>query len=175
MRTPTCLAILLTSASITVPVALAGTPGAQTASHPTAYCQTALPVFDGNVRKRPLAVQNEGTGPAFVTCSYPTPEGRVPGSSVTTRVWQYVLNTSASPVTINCTGVASTSTHANAQYVVKSLVVNPGAGEQVINWYAADFEDSPAVFPNQGIFSVSCSLPSGAGLGVSYINASDVI
>jgi len=171
MRLPILMAVVFTSASITAPVALAGTPGAQTASHPTAYCQTALPVFDGNIRKRPLAVQNEGTGPAFVTCSYPSPEGRTPGNSSTTRVWQYVLNNSDSPVTINCTGVASTNNHAGAQYVVKSLVVDPGAGEQVINWYAADFEGSPTVFPNQGIFSVSCSLPPGAGVGVSYINA----
>ena len=30
-----------------------------------------LPVFDTQIRKRPLAVGNEGAAPAFVTCSLP--------------------------------------------------------------------------------------------------------
>ncbi len=33
------------------------------------YCQPALPAF-GKVRKRPLGVQNEGEGNAFVTCAF---------------------------------------------------------------------------------------------------------
>ncbi len=41
------------------------------AANATAFCQTALPVFDGNVRKRPLAVTNEGTSNAFISCSIP--------------------------------------------------------------------------------------------------------
>ncbi len=36
----------------------------------TSYCQAALPAFEGAIRKRPLAVQNEGTTNAFVTCSF---------------------------------------------------------------------------------------------------------
>ena len=170
MRLSSCLATLITSAAIVGPVALAGEPNRQSVSHPTGYCQTSLPVFDGNVRKRPLAVQNEGTGVAFVTCSYPSPEGREPGESATTRVWQYFVNTSAAPVTVSCTGVASTNNQDSAQYVTKSRVVNPGAGEQSISWYAADFAGMPTVFPNQGAFSVSCGLPPGAGIGVAYVN-----
>jgi len=33
-------------------------------------CQGALPNYEGAIRKRPLAVQNEGTGSAFVTCAF---------------------------------------------------------------------------------------------------------
>ena len=146
----------------------------QTISHATANCQTALPVFDGNVRKRPVAVQNEGTSIAFVTCSFPSPEGRQPGSaSVTTAVWQYFVNNGANPVTVNCTGVATNNSVQLAEYVPKSIVVTPGAGEQALIWQAFDFAGAPAVFPNQGAFSISCSLPPGAGVGTSYVNGTD--
>ena len=33
-------------------------------------CQPALPTFDGSIRKRPKAVQNEGTSIAFITCGF---------------------------------------------------------------------------------------------------------
>ncbi len=33
-------------------------------------CQPALPLDDAAVRKKPLAVQNEGIATAFITCSF---------------------------------------------------------------------------------------------------------
>ena len=42
--------------------------GTRINGHGTANCQSALPVFDGNIRKRPMALANEGAGNAFVTC-----------------------------------------------------------------------------------------------------------
>lgn len=147
--------------------------GLQSVSHPTNYCQSALPVFDGNIRKRPQAVQNEGTGPAFVTCSYPSGEGRVAGpDGTTTMVWQYLINNSDAAVTINCTGVAGYPGDGPEQFIVKSAVVDPGAIGEAHIWEAADFDGAPAAFPEQGVFSISCNLPPGAGLAQSYVNSS---
>ena len=145
----------------------------QIASQATNYCQSALPVFDGNIRKRPLGVQNEGTGNAFVTCSYPTGEGRTSGSN-TTRVWQYFLNNTDEDITVNCTGVSGTVA-ATAQYVPKDIVVPAGGASAELSWFAEDFAGAPAVFPNQGVFSISCAIPPGAGLRQSYVDSDEDI
>lgn len=149
--------------------ALSATQPRQITTHPTGICQSALPVFDGNIRKRPLAVQNEGTGNAFITCSYPSGEGRFAGNSATTRVWQYMVNISANPVTINCTGVAGTPS-ASFQ-VVKSVVVPANSSAAEISWFAADFPGTPLTFPGNGVFSASCLLPPGAGVRQSFVDS----
>lgn len=38
----------------------------------TGACKSALPVYDGNIRSRPLGVRNEGNSNAFVSCSMPS-------------------------------------------------------------------------------------------------------
>lgn len=60
-------------------------------SNATGVCQAALPAFDGLVRKRPLAVQNESTGHAFVTCSLTT-DTIVSGGSGTEVLILYLIN-----------------------------------------------------------------------------------
>lgn len=150
--------------------AYAVTQPRQIVSLPTNYCQAALPVFEGLIRKRPLAVQNEGSSTAFITCSYPSGEGRNSGS-VTTRVWQYFLNNTGANITINCTGVSGDDGLSSPQFIVKSLVVPPGSTGAQISWFAADFAGAPSVFPSQGQFSTSCAIPPGGGLRQAYINS----
>lgn len=172
MNAPLSLALTVSlfGGSMLAAGALHAGGGIQSVSHPTNYCQSALPVFDGNIRKRPQAVQNEGTGGAFVTCSYPSGEGRTSGGSATTRVWQYFINNSDAPVTINCTGVAGHPGDEADQFIPKSLILNPDELDE-ISWLAEDFEGAPAVFPEQGNFSISCNLPPGAGLAQAYVNS----
>lgn len=143
----------------------------QSVSLPTNYCQAALPAFEGLIRKRPLAVQNEGAATAFITCSYPSGEGRGIGGSVTTRVWQFFLNNSGGDITINCTGVSGNDGATSPQFIVKSLVVAPGDTSSQISWFASDFAGAPAVFPSQGQFSTSCAIPPGGGLRQAYVNS----
>ena len=38
-------------------------------------CQAALPAYEGLIRKRPMAIQNEGVSTAFVTCAPVTLQG----------------------------------------------------------------------------------------------------
>ncbi len=149
--------------------ALSATQPRQITTHPTGICQSALPVFDGNIRKRPLAVQNEGSGDAFITCSYPSGEGRFAGGSPTTRVWQYMVNISANPVTVTCTGVAGSP--ASSFQVVKSVVVPANSSTAEISWFAADFPGAPTTFPGNGAFSASCLLPPGAGVRTSFVDS----
>lgn len=146
----------------------------QISSQATNYCQSALPVFDGNIRKRPLGVQNEGTGSAFITCSYPTGEGRLIAGSNTTRVWQYFINNTDEDITVNCTGVSGLVA-ASAEYLPKSIVVPAGGASTQLSWFAVDFAGAPAVFPNQSVFSISCSIPPGAGLRQSYVDSDEDI
>ncbi|MEO6138716.1 MAG: hypothetical protein ABIP11_08660, partial [Luteimonas sp.] len=72
----------------------------------TGACQSALPVFDGQIRKRPLAVQNEGTSAAFVSCSFMDTDRSVNG---VTDVFLYADNNTSSSVTVNCTLVTDIS------------------------------------------------------------------
>lgn len=167
----TALAAGLIVASAVLAPDMTAAADRQIASQAVNYCQSALPVFDGNIRKRPLAVQNEGTGTAFVTCSYPSGEGRGIGGSVTTQVWQYFINNADGDLTVNCTGVSGVTLE-NAQFIVKSNVVPAGASS-VLVWSAEDFAGAPAVFPSHSVFSISCSLPPGAGLRQSYVNSDE--
>jgi len=127
----------------------------------TSYCQTALPVFDGNVRKRPLAVQNEGSGDAFVTCSFT-------GQVVELRGAVLVLvNNGSSDASLSCTGVTGLNNSVN-EYVTKTVVV-PASGINALVWLGNDFAGAPDTIPGLGLFNVSCKLPPGTGLGKSYV------
>jgi hypothetical protein len=65
-------------------------------------CQAALPSYEGQIRKRPLAIQNEGTAAAFITCS-PSSLQYVPMQDFGHGV--FLANNSAASVTVNCTAV----------------------------------------------------------------------
>lgn len=71
MKSPTLAmmpaAMTLAVAAMFMPQANAGT----SASNATGMCQSALPVFDTQIRKRPLGVNNEGASNAFISCSIP--------------------------------------------------------------------------------------------------------
>lgn len=130
-------------------------------SNPTNYCQAALPVFDGNVRKRPLAVQNEGSGNAFITCNFNTQGGAI------TDVVVYFASSNTSSLSVTCTGVNSYNTGAN-EYIVKTAALNGTGGQNFIAWSASDFSGAPAYIPD-GLFGISCNLLPGVGINDSYV------
>lgn len=158
--TSRCLAIAACAACLHAP-AQSATIVRNFSANATSYCQTALPVFDGNVRKRPLAVQNEGSSNAFVTCSF---TAQATDANLVTLI---ANNIGASPASLTCTAVTGLNTGAN-EYVVKTVVV-PASGWQGMQWTGADFNGSPAKIPGIGLFNVSCALPPGVGIGNSVI------
>jgi len=82
-------------------------------SHGTANCQAALPVFDGNLRKRPLAFANEGPGNAFVTCD--TDSISIASEGTFTLIDVFFANNGTGTPAIDCTlvniGASATTYH----------------------------------------------------------------
>lgn len=156
--------------TVAIAAATAAAPSAdaavrQTQSNPTNYCQTALPVFDGNVRKRPVSVQNEGTGNAFVTCSWniDTLAETNAESSGILQADVYFHSDAAGSVT--CTGVAGWN-GVQAQSVKVLTLTGGGQTETSMRWVPADFPQGQL---GTGLFSVSCNLAPGQGIDDSYI------
>ncbi len=149
----------------TVVLALAPTAAAQAqwtlsqiaSASPTENCQAALPVFDGNIRKRPLAMQNEGSTSAFVTCAFRGAtlfwrQGVITGITVNLR------NDASTSRTIGCTLVTQNPLNNAPSYSTLSRQLAPGASA-TMQW-DADGNGSTLFYTP----AVSCSLPPGAAI-----------
>lgn len=128
-------------------------------------CNGALPSYEGALRKRPLGVQNEGSSPAFVTCS-------LPGSFQTYGNDSLVLaftNQNAAPVDVNCTFVDDlTAPFGSPAYYPLTIRVL-GNSARDAGWSAAQGE----------LFSpwanVSCNLPAGVALNALEVQFDEPI
>jgi hypothetical protein len=127
----------------------------------TDVCQPALPAFDGQIRKRPLAMQNEGNANAFVTCAFGGAFNGVPSQKTVTVGF---TNITSAGITVNCTLVDAQDGVINPEYFPKSIDVPPmGAPVTLLLWSAIN--DNGGVrftYP-----SVSCLLPPGTGVQVT--------
>ena len=135
-------------------------------SGPTARCQGALPVFETAIRKRPLAVQNEGTSAAFVTCSFEFDSVNALDNTAT-LVDAYFTNTSATAKTVSCTAVTGfEGDEIPNEYVSLEETIAPGATSEGIYWIDTDFPEGGLA---SGLVSISCNIPAGVGVNDSYI------
>lgn len=131
-------------------------------------CQGALPNYEGSFRKRPLAVVNQGSTGAFLTCGASTYAffGQGPGNS---EVGLYVTNRTAIDADISCTMVDGlvggdiASTFAN--YYPQTLTVAAN-NYDYISW-SGSF--SPY---GQG---VSCNVPASWEVNRVWVGYSDEI
>lgn len=121
---------------------------------PVGNCQAALPAFEGQTRKRPLALVNESDSVAFVTCAYTTEEVSLNVMGFNTRA----TNLSDVSATLSCTAVVGDEAE-DASYIVKSLVLAPGA-DGVLAWGTAD--NGGLLFAKS--VAISCALPPLVGL-----------
>lgn len=126
---------------------------------PVGNCQAALPTYEGNIRKRPLAITNEGTGPAFVTCALTTEEVSLNVQSFATRI----SNLSAAPATITCTAVVGDELE-GADYIAKSATLAPES-TGTLTWNTAD--NGGLLFAKS--VAISCNLPPWTGLNRNRI------
>lgn len=138
-------------------------PGA-ISSGPANYCRPALPAFDGKIRTRPLAMQNEGNDNAFVTCSM----GSIREFGTEADTVEYdiaVSNNSQQQMEILCTAVSGrASAPAGVHSVTRGLSLAPGA--------EAVFEFDNGDFPGAAIpllVSYSCLLPPGGAINDMYV------
>lgn len=143
------IATALLAASL--PAAAATKPRTMTTTAAGA-CQSALPAFEGLVRKRPLAVANEGDATAFVTCGFHGPHLRH-----TTNATMHFENTGSSDATVSCT-LVDRLTGQTPSYMAKSVNVPAGSGAALV-WNPAN--NSGRQFAN---LAASCALPPATGV-----------
>lgn len=161
------------AAALAIGSAMTSHAGAATAvrdhwSHGTANCQAALPVFDGNIRKRPLAFANEGATHAFVTCD--TDNFSIPVEGSFTLVGMYFSNDGADDAAITCTlvDILANGTH----YFPESTGSIPPGGNSFILWSPSSYYDDGQLFRAPAI---SCNLPPQTRINfVEYAYREDI-
>lgn len=130
-------------------------------------CQGAMPHYEGNLRKRPTAIANEGSTNAFVSCSLA--QDWFGNSAYYGLV---VNNNGTAEVIVTCTFAAGIKLNGNSLFVPtllpKTFPVPAGAYADP-QWTAADNGNSP--LPASGNWS--CNLPAGTEIGGVYVAVDD--
>jgi hypothetical protein len=153
------------SLSTTMP-AHAGTVDRVESLSPVLSCQPALPAYEGKVRKRPLAMVNEGTSTAYVTCGLTSdensPYSEWPGPRmVMIEVANYAGTSSA---TVNCTLVEPLG-----YYYPLAIEVTAGTSSQSY-WLAYSLTEGQG-FGQRWTFyrpAISCALPPQTQINTIY-------
>lgn len=134
-------------------------------SGPVEKCQPALPAYEASFRKRPLAIQNEGTVTAFVTCAFVWDKlaesggGQVPTDYDSISIW--FTNNGTGAATVSCTAVYGREMQTTL-YSTQTAMIGSG-NKALISWSdQINFDDYRAV-------AVSCAIPSGVGINESMI------
>ncbi|MGY0613230.1 MULTISPECIES: hypothetical protein [unclassified Luteimonas] len=137
----------------------AATTSRMTTASAPALCQPALPAYDGRIRKRPLAVQNESSTNAFVSCAL-IGDGNSLGG--TQQIFVYLINLNDAPASITCTLVNS---HAGDVFLsvtkTREVPANDPGGATGLHWLPVDNGGNPF----SRWTSLSCNLPAGTGIG----------
>lgn len=148
----------LAAATMSSPVS-AATATRNYFSHAVASCQSALPAFDVNLRKRPQGIRNLGPGGSFVTCD--SEQLNNLGASLTQLAVYFNNVSGADGVTVSCTLVDGVyDLTFGVGFIPKtSAPMAAGAFGGSISWTTADNGSSNYTAP-----AVSCLLPQGVEL-----------
>nr|ACA34414.1 hypothetical protein [uncultured bacterium pTW2] len=133
------------------------------------FCRLTLPTTSSPIRNRATGVRNEGSTSTFVTCVYPSGEGRVSGGSKNTAIWLYVASLDGALHDMSCTGVASDADF-NLTYVSKTGVAPPTSTGAALIWEPDDFGDWGTI-QDHGQFSVTCLLPPQTAITLGYVDS----
>lgn len=126
----------------------------------TGICQGALPAFDTQIRKRPLAVRNEGTQGAFVSCSLSGEE------DVAHDFAQFVFtNSTGAEATVGCTVVTGRAVF-DTMYYPRSVDIPAGGTHSI----AISFDNATDM---ANLVNSSCLLPPGVQLDYIRIDSVD--
>lgn len=140
--------------------------------NPTGVCQSALPVYDGQIRKRPKAIQNEGTSPAYVTCSWTAQGGFAENSGNPTALAMTFSVNDGQPDHVSCLAVLGNQGHTLPTYT-RGTDLHSNGGVRALIWLPADFGASGR-FPS-GLINVSCLLNPGVGINASQLSFDEEI
>ena len=128
-------------------------------------CQGALPNYEGNFRKRPLAVVNEGSTAAFLTCGID--DAATDGTIGTNEVTLYVVNRTGAAADISCTMVDGyvDATTGFANYYPQTITAS-STTYSFLDWTGSYSPYSQAV---------SCNVPAAFEVNVIYGSYNDEI
>ena len=159
MNTAVTLSSLLVAATaVLVPPAAQAAFVTRNESYPAVtVCQAALPAYEGAIRKRPRAVQNEGTTTAFITCGVAGRGGFRSTGPNARYIIIYLTNVGTASATVSCTALEGQGTAAG---FTSSRTVPVGADQSI---EVAAMEIDPAA-GSWRVPVVSCALPPGTGI-----------
>lgn len=125
-------------------------------------CQSALPVFDGNIRKRPTAVSNEGSAPAFVSCSLYSDFNSAPSAGL----GLLFSNNTGAAAQVNCTLVNGVRFIGEAPPLLIPKTFTVAANSSLESAFTADDNGGEAFqIPS---FNLNCRLPVGVEINSLY-------
>ena len=144
----------LLAAGLAALAALAVVPAASAATYrahyisATAVCSGPLPVYDANLKRRPLGILNQGTSNVFISCSVPSDfEGDLTNGS---NVVNVLFTSFGAGGTVNCT--LNAGRRGSSGSVGATVNVDAGGSNTVI-WNNINKVDS------WGSYNFSCSVP----------------
>lgn len=148
-------AILAGGLSVVVAMACLAIPGAASANSyrahyisATAVCSGPLPVYDSNLKRRPLGILNQGTSNVFISCSVPSDyEGDMTSTS---NVVEVMFTSFGAAGTVNCT--LNAGYRAVSGSVAATTSVTAG-GTNYLAWSNINKMDT------WGSYNFSCVLP----------------
>ncbi|MEP6634165.1 MAG: hypothetical protein ABJA62_08135 [Luteimonas sp.] len=123
-------------------------------------CQPSLAAFENQIRNRPLALQNEGTSPVFISCSFTGTDRAANGFDVIVLIFD---NNTSSTVNVTCSLVTGLSKFGTQQALPKTIVMQPNSGgfQNQMFWTPGDNGGQP--FDNFSL-NADCTLPAGTGI-----------
>lgn len=138
----------------------------------TGTCQGALPVFEANLRKRPLGINNEGTGAAFVSCAFSTTRDQlddVLGNRIVSYFGAFFTNNNSADTQVSCVGIRGLAGEPDNVFESQSVTVLangvPGTADTGYIFFGPAQGD-PLDYQN---VSMSCNLPAGVSINDTYV------
>jgi len=133
------------------------------ASDAVANCQPAMPTFEGNIRKRPMALANEGNTTVFITC------GSEHHNAEGLALEVYFVNRAGSPnAVVQCSLVIG--------FITRGLVLTK-ASEPIIvgsqGWIQWTVDDNLGFLLNSP--TLSCALPPGVDIVGTVITFAEYV
>lgn len=158
-RSAACAAAVVFSFALS-PAADAALASRGNAVNAVGACQGALPSFEGSLRKRPLVIANEGTTPAFVSCSL---LGDRWAQDWVSKVEVFFDNPGPGTRAVTCT-LVDNYFGANNRYLTKTVSIPAGQQFPRLTFLGSETEVGRLNY----IVSFSCNLPPGVSITHMY-------
>ncbi len=159
-RSTAGLALAGTLLAMALPAAQAATVQRSVIQSGVMACQAATPAFDASLRKKPIGVDNIGTGTAYVTCGFTGDSGGTPQST-----WVGVILRNSTPfvIGVTCTLVDAGADLNSPKYLTRtSYLPAYRAGQDLSFSSATDNGNVAFIAP-----VLSCALPAGTGVAAT--------